>query len=270
VDKEVNARDIRINGIRTRIDEAGEGPPLLLVHGLGGPLMWQRVIEPLSNNFLVVSVHLPGFGESDCTPTPLTTEQYAGFLCNLLDTLSIQSCILVGISYGGQIATTFAGRFPERVGKLILIASTGLKDHSILRKKFVWKIVAGCVKYIVLRSEWLICFVGRFSFYDSQNRPEDLCRNFHEQISGKGKADAWLNALWNVVAEPTDFRQTLRSLRVRTLILWGKQDRILDPRLTEEFQHLIPNSVIRMLEECGHSAPLEKAEEVCGELKSFS
>ncbi|MBI1805243.1 MAG: alpha/beta hydrolase [Ignavibacteriae bacterium] len=261
--------DIAVDGIRTRIEQDGDGAPLVLIHGLGGPLMWERVTSQLSKDFRVVSVHLPGFGESDCPPISLTTDQYANFLCNLLDALQIQSATLVGISYGGEVAVTFALRHPERIDKLILIASTGLEDHSILRLNFIWKIVAACAKHIVLRSEGLMCLLGRFSFYDSRSRPKDLCKKFHEQIAADGKVDVWLNALWNIFSERDEFKKKLQSLRVPTLILWGKHDRFLLPRLAEEFHRLIPNSTVNVLDACGHSVPLERAEEVCKELRSF-
>ena len=266
MDEEVSARDVVVHSIRTRIDEEGDGLPLVLVHGLGGPQMWERIIEPLSQNFHVVSVHLPGFGESDCPPSPFTTDEYADFLCNLLDTLNIQSTSIVGISYGGQIAATFSCRHPKVVDKLVLIASTGLKDYGILRKRFIWKIIAGGAKHLVLKSEWLTCLFGRRSFYNSANRPNDLCRKFHEQIMRDGKTGAWLNALWNVVSEENEFRQQLKSLQMPTLILWGKDDRILPPRYADELHRMIPNSTVTLLDECGHSVPLEKVEKVCNAL----
>ena len=231
--------------------------------------MWQRIIDPLAKNFHVVSVHLPGFGESDCPSELFTTDRYADFLCDLLDRFNLKSTSLLGISYGGQIAATLAHKHPKRVYKLVLIASTGLGDHPLLKRKFAWKIVAGCAKHIVLRSEWLMCLFGRLSFYDAKSRPIDLCRKFHEQISGDGKADAWLSVLWNVVAVGSEFRQKLQSLCVPTMIVWGNHDRILRPRLAEEFHQLIPNSTVKVLDECGHSVPLERVEEVSGEITRF-
>src|SRR5882672_8671227 len=65
-------KNMIVDGIRTGFREAGSGTPLVLVHGLGGPLMWQRVVEPLSRNFHVIAIDLPGFGESGCAAHRLT------------------------------------------------------------------------------------------------------------------------------------------------------------------------------------------------------
>src|SRR5512141_1006760 len=92
-----------IDGIRTHLVQRGEGETLVLLHGLGGPLMWDRVLEPLSHHFSVLVVDLPGFGDSDVPPLPFTTRQYCEFLLHLFDELRVGRATLVGHSYGGQI-----------------------------------------------------------------------------------------------------------------------------------------------------------------------
>ena len=66
-----------IDGVKTHILRAGAGPLLLLIHGLGAPQMWQRVIEQLSRAFDVMVVSLPGFEESDCPPNLWSTKDSA-------------------------------------------------------------------------------------------------------------------------------------------------------------------------------------------------
>src|SRR2546426_10603487 len=58
-------RYVRTGGLKVHLLEGGMGTPLLLIHGFGGPLMWQRVLGPLSKRFRVMAVDLPGFGDSD-------------------------------------------------------------------------------------------------------------------------------------------------------------------------------------------------------------
>src|SRR5713101_6686113 len=97
---------IPVDGIRTHVVHAGSGKPLLLLHGLGGPHMWQRVIEPCSTAFHVIAVDLPGFGASECPPSPYSTGRHAEFVVGVLDALSLPAATIAGISYGGQIAAT--------------------------------------------------------------------------------------------------------------------------------------------------------------------
>src|SRR5579862_3978918 len=81
---------LQISGIRTHISRLGAGKPLVLVHGLGGPLMWQRVVVPLAQSFDIITIDLPGFGESDSPTHNFSTQEYADFLLATLDRLDIQ------------------------------------------------------------------------------------------------------------------------------------------------------------------------------------
>ena len=115
---------VAVKGIRTHVTSGGSGTSLVLVHGLGGPLVWQRVFEPLAKEFAFCSIDLPGFGETDCPSHSFSSRDYVFFLHQFLQQQGVQSAILVGVSYGGQIAAEYAERFPELVEKLVLISST--------------------------------------------------------------------------------------------------------------------------------------------------
>ena len=259
-----------IDGIRTHVTIAGSGKLLVLLHGLGGPLMWQRVTEPLSHSFKVVVIHLPGFGESDSPKKHFSTRMYADFLSRILDELKIQKIFLAGISYGGQIALTFSDAYPDRVEKLILIASTGMDKGVILvRGKISRAILFVFGKYVILQSKFLICLFGRFSFYNLNNRPKDLCEKFYRHLTGDNKRDVWLHAVENIFTEQQETESILQRLQLYTLIMWGKQDVTLPVRSAYLFQKKIPNSQLIILDECAHSLPLEKSDECCKILTSF-
>ena len=259
-----------VDGIRTHLRMGGAGYPLVLVHGLGGPSMWQRVIEPLSKQFHAIVIDLPGFGESDCAPKEFSTDEYADFLYHTIEALGIEKAAIAGISYGGQIAATFAARYADRLEKLILIASTGfVKLRFLFRSRRLWDMFSTVVKHTILHSQLLICLFGRFSFYNVGSRPSDLCEEFYRQLSQDGKREAWLNAIKSIYAGQKHFSSTLTSLRCSTLIIWGEDDKTVPAKFASEFQQRIPHSRLRTFAACAHSVPLEKPTELCEALFSF-
>ena len=247
---------LTVREMRTHIRRAGSGKVLLLIHGLGAPQMWQRVIEPLSGSFTIIAVDLPGFGESDPPPVPFTAGDYAEFIGLLLNALRITSPHVVGISFGGQIAADFAARYPENIGSLVLVASTGLqKPRWFARHDAIWRTVAGVLKHTILKSEAGLAFLSRRSYFDIRNRPDYFVANFMKQFSNPGSAGAWLNALRQVLSPGPGFEKRLGAIRCPTLILWGAEDTSVPTSLAYRFQKLIPGSELAILPECAHSVP---------------
>ena len=109
--------------------EAGEGPAVLLLHGLGSSLdTWRRNVQPLADaGYRVLAPDLPGHGDSD-KPVSLDYDPLAAvdFTSRLLDALGVQKASLVGNSAGGLVVTMFALEHPERTGRLALVAPGGL------------------------------------------------------------------------------------------------------------------------------------------------
>ncbi len=256
---------LTIDGVRIRVFELGTGIPLVLVHGLGGPLMWQKVVEPLSKHFRVIVISLPGFGESDGTKRFYTVQEHAEVIKKVLNQLNISKVCLTGVSYGGQVSATFSAMYPECVEKLILICSTGLKKAPlIVSNSFLRSVVSMVVKHVSLKNEKALCKKGERSFYDVKLRPPDLCRRFFEQLSKPGHRDAWLNGVVNSFSGGEEFKRLLGTITAPTLILWGENDKTMPVNLANEFHQLIPHSELYVFPQCGHSVPLEKPEEVCG------
>ena len=107
--------------IRLCCVEAGEGFPLVLLHGNGEDhTYFKRQMGPFSQHFRVIAVDTRGHGESPRGTAPFTLEQFAEDLKEFLDGRSITRCHLLGFSDGGNIALLFALKYPEYVEKLIL------------------------------------------------------------------------------------------------------------------------------------------------------
>jgi pimeloyl-ACP methyl ester carboxylesterase len=116
-----------IHGYRRVFRIAGEGPPLLLIHGIGdNSRTWEEIMPTLARNHLVVAPDLLGHGESDKPRADYSVAAYANGMRDLLSTLNIDRATLVGHSLGGGVAMQFAYQFPERTERMVLIATGGV------------------------------------------------------------------------------------------------------------------------------------------------
>ncbi|MDT4937410.1 MAG: hypothetical protein QOG80_1081 [Pseudonocardiales bacterium] len=126
LDPRVQVQERRIHGYRRVFRIAGEGPPLLLIHGIGDNSgTWDEIIPTLARKHLVVAPDLLGHGDSDKPRADYSVAAYANGMRDLLSTLDIDHVTLVGHSLGGGVAMQFAYQFPERTDRLVLVSSGG-------------------------------------------------------------------------------------------------------------------------------------------------
>lgn len=253
-----------VNGIKTHFLRTGAGKPLLLVHGLGAAYMWQPVIDPLSKLFDVIVIDLPGFGESDCPPVFYSSSDYAVFLNRFLDGLQCSRVSVVGISYGGEVAATFASMFSGRLDALVLIAGTGLqKSRWIARNEIIWTLIVKVMKLAIMKNKTALSILSRRSYFDIRNQPHDLIENFMKPLSDPAKRDVWMNTLRKALLPDPNFQEVVRTINCATLILWGNEDRSIPVKYAYELHRMIKQSHLKIIAKCGHSVPLEKPTEAC-------
>ncbi|MBM2810333.1 MAG: ohpC [Chloroflexi bacterium] len=123
-----SVRYVDAKGIRTRVIEAGDGEPLIMMHGAGGHAeAYSRNVIPLSKHFHVYAIDLAGHGFSDNHATLFGTEATADHLIRFMDAEGIDSAYLAGESMGGATAVRVALDHPERVKKIVFITGAGLQ-----------------------------------------------------------------------------------------------------------------------------------------------
>jgi pimeloyl-ACP methyl ester carboxylesterase len=127
------------NGISFHYQQIGEGPDVVMIHGLTGNLaIWHlEIIPALMDRYRFTTYDLRGHGYSDMPPTEYRTVDHAGDLSNLLDKLGIESAYIVGHSFGADIALHFTILYPQRVRRLILI-EPGIQALADLRETRDW------------------------------------------------------------------------------------------------------------------------------------
>jgi pimeloyl-ACP methyl ester carboxylesterase len=127
------------SGIRLHYQEVGDGPDLVMVHGISGNLaVWHlRLVPALSERFRVLTYDLRGHGHSDAPPTGYSPDAMATDLLELLDALGIERPLVVGHSYGADIALYHAANHPERVREVVAIESA-LPALEPVRRDETW------------------------------------------------------------------------------------------------------------------------------------
>src|SRR5713226_1356976 len=126
----VTSKTLVVGNLPVHYVEAGEGQPIVLLHGWGGQVAsFGRIPTILAERCRVVAVDLPGFGQTPLAERPWGTADYAECIAALVDRLRLAPCTLLGHSFGGQIAIALAATYPELVGKLILVDSAGIRSR---------------------------------------------------------------------------------------------------------------------------------------------
>jgi pimeloyl-ACP methyl ester carboxylesterase len=115
---------IRVPPVRLRVRRGGDGPPLLLINGIGAPLeMWEPLVRRL-HGLELITFDLPGSGRSSLAPYPLRMRHFAQIVAELMARLGHDAAHVLGYSFGGAVAQELAHRSPARVDRLILCATT--------------------------------------------------------------------------------------------------------------------------------------------------
>ena len=260
--------DLDVDGVRMRVECSGSGSDVVFLHGLGGPLSWGRVPGIISESHRVVVIHLAGFGLSAGSRKHRTASDHAESVLHVLDLLEVDRAAMVGISFGSMVAVQCAARDTKRIGNLVLINAVGFRPvNSLLTSRSIWNTLGILLKFTVLRSERLMCYLSARSFYDVSRRPADLCNKFYSQLSGSGRREAWLDGFWEVLRG--NLLSLLGDVDLPILMIWGEFDRsvcrgyqkMIASRFTSIAQEIIPKS--------SHSLPLECPEEVCKSILMF-
>jgi 4,5:9,10-diseco-3-hydroxy-5,9,17-trioxoandrosta-1(10),2-diene-4-oate hydrolase len=266
-DEEATSNYADVGDFRLHYHEAGDGPPVVLLHGGGpGASGWSNFgpnLPVFAADFRTFLVDQPGFGRSD---KPEVRGQYFTFsadaLLGLLDKLGIERAHLVGNSLGGGTAVRFALRHPDRAGRLVLMAPGGLSLNVFspdptegIKRLYAFAAPPGPSK------EKLGDFLRALVFDQSLITDELVAERFRSASDPESlRAMASMGASFTrpeTFEEGMLWREAYR-LRQRVLLIWGREDRVnpLDGALAAV--KLIPRAELHVFGRCGHWAQLER------------
>jgi pimeloyl-ACP methyl ester carboxylesterase len=265
-------RIAEVRGTRLRYLAAGEGEPLLLVHGLGGAAANWLALAPLllATRRLLVP-ELPGHGGSSALPAAPSLNAYADRLGIVLEQEGIASAGVVGHSLGGAIALRLSIRRPDAVSALVLAGAAGISSGR--RNARYALTITGIVKpgrrlaphrRRIARSNTLKRVVfGRWGASDPPALPTELAEAF---LSGPARHTDTVSAAQALVRE--DPRGDLDRVRCPSLVLWGARDNQLPVEDAFDYARRL-HARLRVIADCGHLLIGERPDACADAIEDF-
>jgi pimeloyl-ACP methyl ester carboxylesterase len=217
---------------------------LTLIRGLGADLLsWFAQVPEFSKHFRTLVFDNRGAGRSDKPDTPYSIREMAADVHNLLDALDIRRTALLGISMGGMIAQEFALHYPEKVSCLILGCTTfGGPDAVALPQEMLDAILAGPVADEQIRR------LQERALYsdDTILRNRDLIAK-HAEARGRFLMPSFALARQAAALLNHDTANRIGHIRVPTLVMTGKEDRLIPPVNSRRIAERIPGSILKEL-----------------------
>jgi 3-oxoadipate enol-lactonase len=243
-------------------EASGDGPPLLLIQGLGyGRWAWEPIVPGLAARHRVVVFDNRGIGDSDKPEGPYTAAAMAGDALQVLDEAGIDRAHVLGASLGGMIAQELAVAAPERVDKLVLCCTTPGGPTAAPMPEVTMRLFAEAPSL----------------------PPEVALRRFIENALGDDPPAELVDELFaRRAANPPDpagwqsqaaagmgFQGVDDVIRAPTLILSGTADNVVDHRNAALLASRIPDARVQLLEGCGHLFFWEQPDESVRILNDF-
>ncbi|MEM6767115.1 MAG: alpha/beta hydrolase [Bacteroidota bacterium] len=233
--------------------EKGNGPVLLLLHGLFGALSnFRDVFEAFSTHYKVIIPIIPIYEQ---TKVKSSVEGYTQYIEEFVDYKGIDKATLLGNSLGGHIALVYTLKRPEKVESLILTASSGLFESGMgtgFPRRGSYEYVAERVAY---------------TFYSPKVATKPLIDDVFGIVNDNYKTLRVLKIARS--AQRHNMRDDLNRIHVPTLLIWGLNDNITPPHVAHEFDKLIPDTELRFIDKCGHAPMMEHPEVFNQYLRDF-
>ena len=259
--------ELTVNGVRLHYEEEGEGPPLLLISGLGANrLSWLPVVPLLRDAFRCITFDNRGTGESDVPPGPYTIDELADDAAALIDALGIAPVAAVGWSMGGSILQSLLINHGEKVRRAVLLSTlpsyTELQHRWLdalltLRRANVDPLVQG-----IIGMPW--GFTPRvLADHDSAFKAAQLgAQNPYPTSPAGFEAQAQGIRVY-------DARPRLPEVTVPTLVLVGAEDVLTPVHQAVEIAELIPGARLTVLPRGGHAMVVEYPDDSVRAIRGF-
>jgi pimeloyl-ACP methyl ester carboxylesterase len=262
---------IQVGALSVAVSEAGDGPPVVLLHGLAcGKRMWFHQLRVLRKRFRVIAYDQRGHGGTDApsAATDYSAAHLARDLVDLLDALKIERAAIVGFSLGGGPALALAASKPERVSRLVLAdvgagADDPMKIEAMARQ---WVALIGQGK-----AGQLVCEMLRSELFKFYARRSTRRRDHMAALIRATPLNGLRFTLSEVLAKRKSlFRLTgvLKSVRVPTLVLVGQQDYVCS-KASRLLAQSISGAALKIIDGSGHMSPLEQPAAFSAALMEF-
>ncbi|MBW2147749.1 MAG: alpha/beta fold hydrolase [Deltaproteobacteria bacterium] len=241
---------------------AGRGSKVILIHGLGGSWdNWKIIIPIISARHRVYALDLPGFGLSDRPEVSYSIPFMTQAVLAFMEKAGVEKADFVGHSMGGHVLMDLALKHPEKIQRMILLDAVGaqslweplrrltLLGLGLLEQNPEW-LSPGWVKQLV-----------ETCFYKPNDESEEMVKFFMAALQrpeGQQLVRSFSNAAQGILNYPLAHR--LRQIRVKTLVVWGQNDRVVSLDHAVTLNREISGSQLRLIPRSGHIPQLERPE----------
>jgi len=253
---------IELEGRRTHYLQAGNGEPLILIHGyFYNSYLWAENIAALAEYFTVYAPDLWGLGYSFREPLEYGYPLYAEQVQCFMDALGIERAHLMGQSMGGGTAVLFAVNNPDRVGRLVLIDPAGMPNQLPLKTRIfnlpgVGEFLTGLRNDLVRRK-----ILGDLFIHDRNRLTDEYFANVTRFHKIQGTNEVLLGILRRRYFDTLQpVIEQLGTLDVPVLLVWGRHDKAVPLTCGEAMHRLLPGSRLEIFEDSGHVPNYEEAE----------
>lgn len=232
----LSSSSVAVKGRPTQILTAGDGEPLVFLHG-GGIIEGFECFEPLAARFRLIVPLAPGYGATELDPPVNGRDEAAANVRDVLDAVGIQRTALVGHSLGGWLAAAVAAHFPDRIGVLVLGAPYGMDvpEHR------------GANMMELSPTERLAALTNDPSIFDGRfpSGPDPAFEAARQRE---------MQAVMRVMPGPHDpgLPSLLPQITTPTMLLWGEDDRVNPAGQAAAWQAAVPNASLRTFQRTGH------------------
>jgi pimeloyl-ACP methyl ester carboxylesterase len=255
-------KTIAVFGQSIHYFDVGSGPVVVLLHGLGSRKDdWLPVLEPMAQKYRLLVPDQIGFGRSDKPLLDYSVQTWVDFLNEFLRQLKVEKASLVGESLGGWIAALYVaelggGAHLIPVEKLVLVDAAGLKQEQPIPD---------------LNPSSLAAMRGVMEavFYDTSWVNEDALRKIFTDKLAVHDGYTVRSFLGNPTRDKERLDERLASIKAPTLVVWGKQDKLLPIASGERYAAGIAGAKMVSFEKCGHVPAVEKTEEFLAAVMPF-
>jgi len=256
---------INYKNIPIRFDDGGEGLPLVFLHGyLESLAIWDDFVCPLSEKYRVITVDLPGHGETGLVKSTSSMECMAETVKAVLDYVKVDKCVMFGHSMGGYAGLAFLELYPERLSGFSLFHSKPQPDTPVAvenRKRSINLINEG-KKELVVNTD----VPNGFASYNLERLAEQV--EFAKNIARKTPDKGIVAALNGMMQRPSR-EKILKQTKLPFLFILGKDDNYLPFEDLYNKTEMPENGSFLVLEHSGHMGFIEEKEEALNGIISF-
>lgn len=254
----------RFRGAKISYSLAGKGRCIVLIHGfLGSGDCWDEIANRLKENFKVLTLDLPGHGNSEAMAYVHHMEDLADLIKSLLHELNIRKAVLVGHSMGGYVTLAFGEKYPDLIKGLVLINSTAAAD-SAKRIKSRNQLIQLVKKD---KAKSISALIPSFFNEESKNRKKLMA--YYKRQALKCSTQGIIASIEGMKIRK-EREIVLKFAPYPYLIIIGKKDAILDEKQLKMEASLGENSQHLVLEDSAHMSYLEEPGKVFKTLKEFA